>query len=77
MQYFTQYSSLYPDLSVQSLVNIWADPSNMIEQVESYNKVVVDSGVAPLSFREGQFLYFALQGHVPLHFLQIEPDVAS
>ena len=57
-------------------MNIWADQSNMIKQVESYNKVVVDSG-APLSFREGQFLYFALQGHVPLHFLQTEPDVAS
>ena len=74
MQYFTQFSPLYPDLSVQSLLNIWTDPSDMVEQVNSYNELLVDSGFAPLSFNEGQFLYFAIQGQVPLHFLQIEPD---
>ena len=76
MQYHTQYNPSYPDLSVQSLVNIWADPADMIEQVDSYSDVLADSGMTPLSFNEGQFLYFALQGQVPLQFLQIVPDAA-
>ena len=76
MQYHTQYNPSYPDLSVQSLVNIWADPTDMIEQVDSYSDVLADSGMTPLSFNEGQFLYFALQGQVPLQFLQIVPDAA-
>ena len=71
-----QYNPSYPDLSVQSLVNIWADPADMIEQVDSYSDVLADSGMTPLSFNEGQFLYFALQGQVPLQFLQIVPDAA-
>ena len=76
MQYYTHYNPLYPILSVQSLVNIWDDPTDMIEQVDSYSDVVADSGLTPLSFNEGQFLYFALQGQVPLQFLQIVPDAA-
>ena len=76
MQYHTQYNPSYPDLSAQSLVNIWADPTDMIEQVDSYSDVLADSGMTPLSFNEGQFLYFALQGQVPLQFLQIVPDAA-
>ena len=76
MQYHTQYNPSYPDLSAQSLVNIWADPTDMIEQVDSYSDVLADSGMTPLSFNEGQFLYFALQGQVPLQFLQIIPDAA-
>ena len=76
MQYYTHYNPLYPDLSVQSLVNIWDDPTDMIEQVDSYSDVLADSGLTPLSFNEGQFLYFALQGQVPLQFLQIVPDAA-
>ena len=59
-----------------SLVNIWDDPTDMIEQVDSYSDVLADSGMTPLSFNEGQFLYFALQGQVPLQFLQIVPDAA-
>ena len=76
MQYHTQYNPSYPDLSVQSLVNSWDDPTDMIEQVDSYSDVLADSGMTPLSFNEGQFLYFALQGQVPLQFLQIVPDAA-
>ena len=60
-------------------MNIWANTADMVEQVNSYNanEVLADSGLAPLSFSKGQFLYFAIQGHVPLQFLQIEPDVAD
>ena len=58
-------------------MNIWANTADMVEQVNSYSEVLADSGLAPLSFSEGQFLYFAIQGHVPLQFLQIEPDVAD
>ena len=71
MQY---YNPLYPGLSVQSLVNIWDDPTDMIEQVNSYSDVLADSGMTLLSFNEGQFLYFALQGQIPLQFLQVVPD---
>ena len=74
MQYYTHYNPLYPDLSVQSLVNIWDDPTDMIEQVNSYSDVLADSGMTLLSFNEGQFLYFALQGQIPLQFLQVVPD---
>ena len=58
-------------------MNIWANTADMVEQVNSYSEVLADSGLAPLSFSEGQFLYFAIQGHVLLQFLQIEPDVAD
>ena len=58
-------------------MNIWANTADMVEQFNSYSEVLADSGLAPLSFSEGQFLYFAIQGHVPLQFLQIEPDVAD
>ena len=77
MQYHTQYNPSYPDLSVQSLVNIWADPADMIEQVDSYSDVLADSGMASLSFNEGQFLYFALQGQVPLQILKVVPDAVE
>ena len=55
MQYYTHYNPLYPILSVQSLVNIWDDPTDMVEQVNSYSDVLAYSGMAPLSFNEGQF----------------------
>ena len=77
MQYYTHYNLLYPILSVQSLVNIWDDPTDMVEQVNSYSDVLADSGMASLSFNEGQFLYFALQGQVPLQFLQVVPDAVE
>ena len=36
-------------------MNIWDDPTDMVEQVNSYSDVLADSVMAPLSFNEGQF----------------------
>ena len=57
----TEYNPLYPDLSIQSLENIALDPSDMSEQVESYNDILFAAGLCTLSLSEGVFLYFALQ----------------
>ena len=35
-------------------MNIWANTADMVKQVNSYSEVLADSGLAPLSFSEGQ-----------------------